>query len=313
MLSELLDSLEHTADEVGSHEGLGKLVSVFVSSNPEGVLLLDFVSDDVGPEVLDGFVFVVVGVESLPGVHVAAWLGKAGPWVDWLVLLGGSWSSGGGSGLLLLLDFLLRGLLGCVSGALSGNFGVLLGVEGGFLDGELDATDDSGNSWLVDGRQEPSVDMWEGLSPFWGEHLLVAGLEGKSDGDISVGDSLANEEGAGGEVAVHEVECLFERFFGLTDVLLVLRDDAESWPNPLGNGGEEDVVGESGPAENVGSLGAASGLLVTDKVGDSVVVAESGGTILEGGHLSEELGLELGGLVGDTVDVVRGDLEEKLG
>jgi hypothetical protein len=315
MLSELLNSLEHTTDEVGSHEGLGKLVSVFVSSNPEGVLLLDFVSDDVGPKVLDRFVFVVVGVESLPGVHVAAWLGKAGPWVDWLVLLGGGWSwgSGGGSSLLLLLDFLLRGLLGCVSSALSGNFGVLLGVEGGFLDGELDATDDSGNSWLVDGRQEPSVDMWEGLSPFGGEHLLVAGLEGKSDGDISIGDSLANEEGASGEVAVHEVECLFERFLGLTDVLLVLRDDAESWPNPLGDGGEEDVVGESGPAENVGSLGAASGLFITDKMGDSVVVAESGGTILEGGNFSEELGLELGSLVGDTVDVVRGDLKEKLG
>jgi hypothetical protein len=48
-------------------------------------------------------------------------------------------------------------------------------------------------------------------------------------------------------------------------------------------------------------------------MGDSVVVAESGGTILEGGNFSEELGLELGSLVGDTVDVVRGDLKEKLG
>ena len=96
MLSELLNSLEHTTDEVGSHEGLGELVSVFVSSNPKGVLLLDFVSDNVGPEVLDGFVFVVVGVESLPGVHVAAWLGKARPWVGWLVLLCWSWSRGGG-------------------------------------------------------------------------------------------------------------------------------------------------------------------------------------------------------------------------
>jgi len=52
MLSELLDSLEHTTDEVGSHEGLGKLVSVFVGANPKGVLLLDFISDDSVPDLI---------------------------------------------------------------------------------------------------------------------------------------------------------------------------------------------------------------------------------------------------------------------
>ena len=106
--------------------------------------------------------------------------------------------------------------------------------------------------------------MREGLSPFWGKDLLVARLEGKSDSDISVSDSLANEEGAGGKVAVHEVECLLERLFGLAHVLLILRDNTKSWPNPLGDGGEEVVIGEASPAENVVSLVATSGLLVAD-------------------------------------------------
>lgn len=261
--------------------------------------------------MLDGLVLVVVRVESLPGVHVAAWLGKASPWVDWLVLLGGSWGrcSGGCSSLL----FLLSGLLGGVLGSLTGYFSVLLGVEGGFLDGELDVTDDSGNGWLVDSGQEPSVDMREGLSPFWGKDLLVARLEGQSDGDISVSDSLANEEGACSKVAVHEVECLLERLFGLVHVLLILRDNTKSWPDPLGDGREEVVVGEASPAENVVSLGATSGLLVADEMSNSVVVAKRGGAILEGGNFAEELRLELGGLVGDTVDVVGGDLKNNIG
>ncbi|CBY30917.1 unnamed protein product [Oikopleura dioica] len=73
----------------------------------KGVLLLDFISDDGVPEsvepLLHGLDLVVIGVESLPGVYVAAWLGKASPGVDWLVLF-------------LLLDNLLSGVLGALSG-----------------------------------------------------------------------------------------------------------------------------------------------------------------------------------------------------
>ena len=94
MFSKFFNALVHATDEVGGHEVHVEFVVVFVVALPEGVVLLNFGGDE-GPEVFDGFVLVVVGVESFPRVHVQGKLGHISPGVGGLGFLGGFGSGGG--------------------------------------------------------------------------------------------------------------------------------------------------------------------------------------------------------------------------
>lgn len=107
MFSELLNTLVHSSDKVGGHEVHVEFVVIFVVALPEGVMLFDLRGDE-GPEVFDGFIFVVVGVKSLPGIHIHGEFGNISPGISGFSLFGGL-GSGGRLGLLFL--FLLFGLL----------------------------------------------------------------------------------------------------------------------------------------------------------------------------------------------------------
>lgn len=107
MFSELLNTLVHSSDKVGGHEVHVEFVVIFVVAFPEGVMLFDLRGDE-GPEVFDGFIFVVVGVKSLPGIHIHGEFGNITPGIGGFSLFGGL---GSGGGLSLLFLFLLFGLL----------------------------------------------------------------------------------------------------------------------------------------------------------------------------------------------------------
>ena len=66
-----LMNIQRTSDEVAAHEDHGQLVAVFVVAPPDGVVLLV----ELVPEVRNGLVGVVVGIEPLEVVHVEVALG----------------------------------------------------------------------------------------------------------------------------------------------------------------------------------------------------------------------------------------------
>ncbi len=100
-----------TSDQVARHEHHGEFIIVFVVTPPDGIVVLV----ELFPEIGDGLVFIVVGIEPFEVVHVEVTLGKGTHGI--LGLLGSRSQSGFlGSFFLLLVVLLLILLVGLFGG-----------------------------------------------------------------------------------------------------------------------------------------------------------------------------------------------------
>ena len=72
---------------------------------------------------------------------------------------------------------------------------------------------------------------------------------------------------------------------------LVGLNNWKCWPDPLGDGREDGILGKASPAENIGAFVSTSGLVITNEVSDCSIVTESNVTRFEGWNFAKELGL----------------------
>lgn len=184
VLAGSLETSEKTADQVGSHENLGKLIVVLVVKLPERVLFRVVVL----PEPLEGVWGIVVGVLSLPLVERESCLWQSLERVLWLwccwslflflLYLLGLWLGG-----RLLCSFLLwlLWLLWCL-------------VLDGLID-ELKLVDNSRVDWLVVDSLVPTGDVGVLRAPLLVKEVLETTGDDAGSEEISKSDTLTSQVG----------------------------------------------------------------------------------------------------------------------
>merc|ERR1712226_1557373 len=201
--------------------------SLYLVSAPDGIVLVV----EMLPEPGNRLRLVVVGVKPLPLLEI-----KGSLWhlLEWVSLLGLWGNISLGLGFLLLL-LLLLGLLLLLLGslllllgllvALPGELGKLLGVKLSHLGAESDLAQNSLGVGLIDNSGEPSGHIDEWLPEGGVQHLLVEAQHGGGHGDVSEGESLANQEGSGQQVVVQTLQGGLHVLLGsLGGVLVELHD-----------------------------------------------------------------------------------------
>ena len=153
--------------QVARHEDHGELIVVLVVATPNGiVLLIKFL-----PEIRNGLVFIVVGIESFEVIHVKVAFGQSSHRIFFFWLFQ-TWHLFFDlrSSLFLLFLFLLRLLLlfGLLSllfvlftggGVSLGHLGVFLGIELSHFFGHRDGAQDLLDLRLVHNSGKPSINI----------------------------------------------------------------------------------------------------------------------------------------------------------
>jgi len=105
---------------------------------------------------------------------------------------------------------------------------------------ELDLSDDGLEVGLVDSGEEPTVKVDEGLSEASVQDGGVEWEEGRSEDDVSKGDSLSDDPSAGEEVLVQDVERLSDVGLSLLGDFDIVWNKAPDGIQP-GSGGEVEL------------------------------------------------------------------------
>ena len=225
--------------------------------------------------MFDWFVFIIVGVESLPCVHIHSEFITICPWVRWFFLWLFWLSCWLWFSLLLLLWLLFLWFLLCLFLLwLSGHFVIFLGVELSFFFAHGDVTNNWFDSWLVHDSVEPSGYMWESRSEFSSENIFEGGLQSQTAGDISISDTFTNQKSLLRKNIIDETKSSLQVSFGIIHMSLVWLDNGECWPDPLGNRWEKGVFSESSPAKDISGSFATTGLSITNEMGDCGVITQ---------------------------------------
>lgn len=251
VLARTLETSEETTNQVVGHEGELELIVIFVVNKPERVLFGLVVLPEPGHGDRAG---IIVGVLTLPLVQDQSGLAKGLKRVL-------------GLGLRLHVRLLLLFFLSSRLGGLLLRLLLLLGR--GVLDGLINQgrlRNDILPVTLVDNGVEPTGDGDELRADLLVKDSGVCATDNTGSKDISEGDTLTDEEGAGSEVSLQDLESSAGCSGVVLDGLLVVGGSTSKREVPGAKAADEVGVGERHPAKD-GSiilLGGAQegGLLV---------------------------------------------------